>query len=85
MRLSNDPVTPDGRKSGPRGTGEVGRHPGIGGVMGDVTGRGIQYCSETPDISGTHPQSRMYNPHAPGWVIIEQMTKQTPETYAHSV
>ena len=38
-RLSNNPVIPGGRESGPRWIGEVGQLPGISGVTGDVAGK----------------------------------------------
>ena len=39
MRLLSDPVAFDGRESGPRGIGEVGKLPVTGGVTGDITGK----------------------------------------------
>ena len=39
MRLSNDPVAPGGRESGPRGIGEVGKLLVTGGVTSRVAER----------------------------------------------
>ena len=50
MRLSNDPVAPGGRESGPRGIREIGKLLVTGGVTGDVVGKYPAVSGETPQI-----------------------------------
>ena len=47
MRLSNDPVAPGGRGSGPGGIGEVSKLPLSHGVTGDFTGKYLAVSGDT--------------------------------------